>query len=358
MGKWASALGQGVAAVAKVGSEAIDTQMKLDATIAAEQRAADIKLATAERMMAIEEAMRNRAADRFTQLVQKKAGEQVPVETPSIEQTGLTRDSAVAPTDEQPGANFAQDPEQLAKLEQQLQAAAADPSRTEEQRQDARDALSALQAQKAKQKDVNAASVAGKTRDRTALEAARAAMEEAGTTDAAAFAAGTSLWKDAVNRDDKKTEAAAQAREKDADRASRERVAGMQTDARRDIAAAETARKTEADRQRAAAAQARTEALAGGKGPKATALMQNYEFMTTKLGKSQEEAEKLLFQAKDSSEAEKVFKLLQADKFGDLTVEAAFEKVRGIASAGKEPAAPAAGAPKRLKFNPATGNIE
>jgi len=372
MSKWGAALGQGIAAVAKVGTDGIDTQLKLDAAVMAEQRAADIKLNTAERMMAIEEAMRNRAGDRFTAIYKTKMGEEIPVDAPTLEQTGVTRESAVEATADKPGADFAQSPTDLAALEQQLKRAAGNPDATDEQRQDARDALAALQAQKAKQKDVNAASVEGKTRKRTDTEAARAAMEEAAGSDFGAFTAANGAWKDAFAREDKAKDHAIAAADKDADRESREKVAGIQADtrreiageqveARREIAAAETARKTEADQLRYKAAQERVTALAGGKGAKATALMQNYQFLVEKLGKSSQEAEKVLFSAKDSSEAEKVFKLMLADKFGDLTVEDAVAKVRGVTDAVKAPApAPAAAgaAPKRRKYNAATQELE
>jgi hypothetical protein len=352
MSRWGAALASAAGAVANVGVQALDRQMQLEQTIAAEKRAGDMKLDLAERMAAAEEMRKNRAGERFTSVVQSKLAEPVPLEAPSVDDTGITRESAVPAAPGKPGADFAQTPEQLDALEQQFKAILANPNATPEQREDAAGVLAALKAQKAKQQDVNAASVAGKTRQRTKLEARDAALEETGTSDLPAYTAGHSAWKDAIGEETNMRKERAASREKQLDRDSLERRTDMTTSQRAEASAAETARKAEADQLRYKAATERVTALAGGKGAKATALMQNYKFLTENMGKTQEEAEKVLFQAKDSSEAEKVFKLLMADKFNELTPESAFEKVRGINSAASS------GKDKIREWDPTTGKFK
>lgn len=69
MGAWGNAIAQGIGAAAQSGADIIDSRMKVDAAVQAEQRAANIKLDTASRMLAIEEAMKSRAAQRFSAAV-------------------------------------------------------------------------------------------------------------------------------------------------------------------------------------------------------------------------------------------------------------------------------------------------
>lgn len=352
MSRWGAALAGAAGAMANVGVQAIDRQLALEQTIEAEKRAADLKLDLSERMAAAQELRQNRAGERFTKVVQAKLGEQIPLEAPGVDDTGLTRDSAVPATATTPGADFAQTPEQLEALERQYTALLNNPNATPEQREDAAGVLAALKAQKAKQQEVNAAGVAGKTRKRTTIEARDAALEETGATDLPARMAGVSAWKDAMSEETNMRKERAASREKQLDRDSLERRTDMTTSQRAEASAAETARKAEADQLRYKAATERITALAGGKGAKATALMQNYQFLTEKMGKTQEEAEKVLFQAKDSSEAEKVFKMLMADKYGELTPEAAFEKVRGINSAASS------GKDKIREWDPTTGKFK
>lgn len=347
MSRWGSALASAAGAVANVGVEALDRQMKQADNMAAEQRAADMKLSMAERMFAIEEAQRLRAAERFTKMTGAKLGEEVPVEAPGIDQTGIRSESAAPDAPLRVDVN----PENIAEMERVLTSRAQDPNLSEEERADAVAGLAQLEKQKKSQSELNAKSVEGKTRKRSMPEARDAALEAAATTDPGAFIAGQSMWKNAMTdeRADAKDKAAGI--EKDADRKSREKIAGMQVDQRATSTAAETERKAAADQARAAAAKAKAETLAGGNGEKATALMKNYQFLITTMGKTPEQAEKVLFLSKDSSEAEKVFKMLMNDKYGELTPESAVAKVRGIgqaAGAGK----------KRLKLNMETGELE
>lgn len=74
MADWANAIASGIGAAAKSGADSIDQQQRQEAAAIAEQRAADVKLATAERIMAIEEAQKNRAAERFAAIVKNKMG--------------------------------------------------------------------------------------------------------------------------------------------------------------------------------------------------------------------------------------------------------------------------------------------
>lgn len=334
MSNWANALASAAGAAANVGVEGIDRQLKLQDTIDAEQRAADIKLSTQERMLAIEEAAKTRAAERYAAVYQQKLGEDVPMEAASADATGLSDASSTQVTPQGADApvtsSFHGDQGERLKA---MQAVLANPQATDQQKQDAQAVIDGIQAQMKKQGDLNAKDVEGKTRKRTPAEARQAAFDETAGTDAGAFMAGTSMWKDAMNSERKDREDAQAVKDKQLDRESYERRTGMQVEQRANASAAETDRKTQADRERTATAQARIEALAGGKGAKATAMMQNYNFMVDQMGKSPEEAQRLLFQAKDSSELEKVFKILMHDKYGELTPEAALAKVRGIETA-------------------------
>lgn len=65
MADWAYALSQGLAAGANTGADIVGTQMKIVQQTDAEQVAANIKLDTATRMQAIQEAMQARATEKF-----------------------------------------------------------------------------------------------------------------------------------------------------------------------------------------------------------------------------------------------------------------------------------------------------
>lgn len=350
MSRWGSALASAAGAVANVGVEALDRQMKQADQIEAEQRAANLKLSMAERTMAMEEAMKLRAAERFTKMTGAKLGEEVPLEAPGIDKTGIRRESA----GENDQLRVDVNPENIAQMEQVLRSRMQDPNLSEAERAEAKEGLEQLERQKKAQGELNAKSVEGKTRKRSVPEARDAALEAAATTDPGAFIAGQSMWSNAMKDERADAKDKATAAEKDADRSSREKIAGMQVEQRATSTAAETARKAEADKARAAAAQAKAESLAGGKGEKATAMMKNYQFLITTMGKTPEEAEKVLFLSKDSSEAEKVFKMLMNDKYGDLTPESAVEKVRGIGQA----VGSGGSKPQRLKLNIKTGELE
>lgn len=351
MSNWGNAIAGAVGAVANVGSQALDRQLATADKIEAEKRAADLQLDLHQRMAAADEMMKNRAAERFATLTKQKLGEDVPLEAPGVDKTGLTDDSRTEFTTQDGSTASVAFHGDTSDIVKRMQAKLNDPSTSAEDKADARAVLDGIQAQASKQADINAKGVDGKTRKRTVKEARDAAFDEAAVNDAPAFMAGRSMWKDAMqdDRTDAKDKVAQD--DKDADRASREKIAGMTTEQRAKAAA-----------DRAAVARERIESLAGGKGAKATALMQNYEFMVKTMGKTPEEAQQILFHAKDSSEAEKVFKLLMHDKFGEMTPEEAFKKVRGIQTAGggsqPAPAADAKPAGRTRKWNPATQKFE
>lgn len=375
MSNWGNALAGAVGAVANDGAQALGAQMQDSVRADAEQRAADLQLNLHQRMAAADEMMKNRAAERFAALTKQKMAEPVAVDPSSIKNPTLTDASAVditprgaggsAPAagddDEEDGTDtsapagaggtvrVALHGDQSATLKQ-MQAVVDNPKATPEQKQDAQNVIDGISAQIKKQQQLDAS---GKTRSRTVTEARDAALEDAAQNDPSAYIAGQSMWKQAMadeRSDDTEKKSAA---EKAADRASREKIAGMNVDQRRQASA-----------DRMASAQARIEALAGGKGAKATALMQNYNFMTTTMGKSPEEAQRLLFQAKDSSELEKVFKLLMHDKYGEMSTDDALAKVRGVekATGATPPAKLAAGqvptGGRVRTWNPATGKLE
>lgn len=352
MSNWRSALAGAVGAVANVGVGAIDNQIKLDQQIDAEKRAGNLQLDLHQRMAAADEMMKNRAAERFATLTKGKLGEDIPVEAPGVDKTGLTDASAGAEFTSSGGgepmtAAFHGD---QAKTLLEMQAVLRNPNATDEQRQNAKDVIDAISAQTTKQAEVNTKGVAGKTRKRTVAEARDAAFDDAAVNDAPAYIAGQSMWHQAIQdaRTDSKDKVAQD--DKDADRTSREKIAGMNADQRAQAAA-----------ERTAVARERIESLAGGKGAKATALMQNYTFMTTVMGKTPEQAQQILFHAKDSTEAQKVFELIKGDKFGDMSTEDAFKKVRGISdmSGGGTGSNTAPAAPAKVRtWNPKTRKFE
>lgn len=360
MSRWGAAMAGAVGAVANVGVQQIDRNLRMQDQAEAEQRAADLKIDTTTRLMAAQEMAQNRAAERFAALTGDALKEAVPLEAQNVEETGITRDSAMAAGT---GPGFEMAPEKLAKIEADWRAVQNDPNAPAQLKADAAGVLAQIERQRNEQAGLNAKAVDGKTRPRTLAEARSVAFDTAAVTDPAAMAAGTSMWKSAMDTerlDSKEKSSRGETRaEKEADRASRERVAAMQVDARRDIAGAETERKTQADAQRYETSKARIEALAGGKGAKATALMQNVEFLEQR-GETPESIKRFIFNAKDTSELEKSFKLLAADKFGDLTPEMALERVRGIttATATGKTATPFAGGEKIRTWNPATRKFE
>lgn len=184
---WAYAMSQGAAAAAGAGADMIDRQMKEDA----EARAADRKLQDAERLMAIQEAMKNRAAERFASVARTKAGEEVPTEAPSVAQTGLTSGSAqsVGLKDGIQGdASVVQD------IVKRAQETLKNPSATDEQKMHAKGIIEQISSQAEAQGTLNAKSVEGKTRKRSWSEAIQAAREETSLNDPGAFMAGEAMF--------------------------------------------------------------------------------------------------------------------------------------------------------------------
>lgn len=201
MSDFAYALSQGLAAGAKTGGEIVGDQMRIQQQADAEQRAADIKLDTASRMMAIEQAMKTRAAERFSTIAQQKAGEQVPVDPATVNETGITHASgaqAVGMMDYGNGPEAASgisaDPAALRQIVTKYQAVLTDPAATPEQKADAQALLDQIGKQASAQSDINTKAAKGKTRKRTAGESMKAALDDpAALADPEAFMAGTGM---------------------------------------------------------------------------------------------------------------------------------------------------------------------
>lgn len=352
MGRWGEALAGAAGAVANVGAQALDRQLKMQDQADAEQRAADLKIDTASRMMAAEEMMKNRAAERFAAVTQQKLGEPV-VNPDPVEQTGISRESAEAAGT---GSGFDMNAQDLAQLERKAQDTIANPSATAEQKQDAQLLLDQLGRQKKAQGDINLkdATANNKVRTRTTKEARDTAFEATATTDPAAYMAGQGMWKQAMETDRIDTKDAQATKDKQLDRESLERRTGMQVDQRATAAQAETERKSAADKKRDATNRARLEAK-GANARQTTALMQNVAMLEAR-GVPKEQIDDFIFKTKDSSRAEKVFKLMLHDKFGDMSIDDAVKKVDGVESATSTK--PAAGAGKIRTWNPATGKFE
>ena len=337
---WASALSAGLSAGAKAGVDIIDTRMKADAQASAEQRAADTKLDTASRMLAIEDAMKTRAAERFSGVVKDQMGGTVPVEAEPVAKTGLTRDSAVAADPEAgtPGANFQQSPDQIKQIMARAQATVNNPAATDSQREDARGLMAALTAQMASQQELNDKAAEGKTRPRTSDEAQKAALDYTLQNDAPAFIAGTGMLNSA-NKDDL------------ADR----RLAQQAL-----IAKTESDRKERSDNLRHDDAMARLDALTekgSGKNGQPSALRQNVDLLK-ELGYGPDKIEKFIFDKKEISAEDIAAKLLGSDKFGEMTPELAMAKAMAIKNAAKTAPAEGAAGPKKLTYDPATGKFK
>jgi hypothetical protein len=348
MSNWGSALAGAFGAVANVGAQALDRQLATQDKIEAEQRAANLQLDLHERMAASDEMRKNRAAERFATITQQKLGEDVPLEAADVNKTGISRESADAAGT---GPGFDMNPQALTQLEQNAKAILANPNATEEQKQDAAGILAQLERQKKAQGEINTKDAEGKTRKRTLNEARDAAFADAAVNDAPAFMAGQSMWHQPMQdaRQDAKDKTAQD--DKDADRASREKIAGMSVEQRRQAAA-----------DRDATNRARIEAIAGGKGAKATALMQNVKMLEER-GYPKDAIDRFIFQTKDSSEAEKVFKMLTGNnnKYGELSLEDAVKQVRAIEQAtGGQPggSSSSSGGGKVRTWNPKTGKLE
>lgn len=346
MADWANALASGLAAGAKAGVDIIDTNMKASAAADAEQRAADLKLDTNTRMLAIEDAMKTRAAERFSGVVKDKMGDQVPVEAAPVSKTGLTRESA-GDFEVEPGkvigANFQQSPEQVKAILAQAQGTVDNPNATDQQRADARDLMAAITAQSEAQAGTNALAVKGKTRARTSDEAQTAALDDTLQNDAPAFIAGTGMLNTANKQD---------MEQKRLD--SREKIARAESDRKERTASAALDQKDRAAELRYDAMIERIDALgSGGKAGSKSALRQNVELLK-ELGFGPDKIEKFIFDKKEISEEDLTAKIMASDKFGDMTVEQAAAKAKAIKSAATPSKPPGGTAPKTLTYDPTT----
>jgi hypothetical protein len=338
-----------VGAAAATGAGIIGDQMKQQQAIEAEQRAADIKLDLAQRMAAADEMMKNRAAERFTSVVKQKAGEDVPVEAPSVAQTGVTpaAGQAAGYTDvdgTQVGSTLKDSPEELKRRLAAVTAAVNNPNLSDEQRIQAKELLAALQAQMGAQSDINAKSVDGKTRKRSFAEAGQAALEETAMSDPGAAFAGAGMLS-AIGKVDATDRAAALKEKLAKDEGERkERIAQAHDDSREAIAQTRL--------------EAMMERLGGGKNGAKSAMVQNLEWLKANLGFTDAQLTDFVTEKKHTSAEDIAAKLLAADKFGDLTPETAMEKATKLVQARDKlqasPAPAAAGAaPKPAPGKPA-----
>jgi hypothetical protein len=194
------ALSKGVAAAAKTGSDFAGQQLKEEA----EARAADRKLQDAERLMAIQEAMENRAAERFASVVKQRSGEEVPLEAPGLAETGLTQGSAQAMGLKD---GIQGDASTVNSILQTAKDTLSNPTATEAQKMQAQELIAQIEGQMGAQGNLNAKSVEGKTRKRTVNEAARVALEDTLLNDPAAYKAGKDLLYDKADVEAAKQEA-------------------------------------------------------------------------------------------------------------------------------------------------------
>lgn len=339
MSDWANALLSGIGAAANTGAGIIGDQMKQDAAALAEQRAADVKLDTAQRLMAMEEAMKTRAAERFSGTVKAKMGEQLPVDAQTVQQTGITSDSAKVLGK----FDFGNGPEDATgitggadKIKTMLKSAIAasnNPDLTDAQRSDARGLADQLGAQVIEQDRLNKEAVDGKTRTRTIGEARQAALDDTLQNDPGAFIAGTGMLGSIMK--DEATQRAADLKERlatsEADR--KERQANADRDSREAIAADRDAQREKAADQRYEAMMARIEAgFSGGKGNK-SALIQNMEWLRDNLKWTPDQLADYVTEKKHLAPEDIAAKLLSADKFGELTPETAMQRATQLVKA-------------------------
>lgn len=345
MADWAYALSQGIAGAAQTGAGIIDAQMKDTAQANAEQRAADVKLDTQSRMMAIEDAMKTRAAERFSGVVKAKMGEEVPAAGDPVSKTGITHASGAAAlagrtVNGEQAVGLEADPATLQKYSAWANATLSNPDATAGQKEDARALMEQIGQQATEQSAINAKAAGGKTRHRTMDEAQQAALEDTLQNDAPAFMAGTGML-GAANKTDLE----------DKKMASREKIAKTESD-----------RKERADNLRYDALMARIDAAAEGRAGKSgsvSALRQNVD-MLKELGYGPDKIEKFIFDKKEIPVEDIAAKLLASDKFGEMSPEQATAKAMAIKTSaaklsGASPAgAPGGSAPKPLTYDPTT----
>lgn len=283
----------------------------------ADKRAADLKLETHERLMAIEESFKNRAAEKFSGVARSKMEEQIPVPPEPV--TSLSKGSANA-IGKQDGMQG-----NVGSMRAKLNAVLSNPVEmqrlkwTDQQKQQAQELLAQLDAQTGAQKDINAQAVEGKTRSRTLDEAKRAALEETFLNDPSAYMAGKGM----LAGDDKADLEERKMAQKD-----------KHEQARLD-------QKDRSDDNRFEMLMARIEAgFGGGKNNGPTALMQNAEYLK-KLGYSTDKIDKFIFEKKEISLEDIATKILAEDKFGEVTPQQAAQKARALRDALQStPAAP------------------
>jgi hypothetical protein len=356
MSDWANALMTGLGAAAQTGAGIIGDQMKQDAALQAEQRAADIKLDTAQRMMAMEEAMKSRAAERFSSMVKTKAGEELPVDAPTVPQTGITRASADAAGT---GPGFAMDATEAAATIRRFQAVRDNPNATDEQKADAQGVIDQLTRQVDAQVDLNNKSVEGKTRKRSPMEAAHAALDDALQNDPLAYIAGTGMLGSVLK--DEATQRAADLKERlataEADR--KERQANADRDSREAIAEGRDAQREKAADQRFEAMMKRLEVgFNGGKSGK-SAMVQNLEWLRDNLKWTPDQLADYVTEKKHLAPEDIAAKLLSADKFGELTPETAMQRATQLVKARDSIGASGSSSStsKTLTYDPKTGKF-
>jgi hypothetical protein len=381
MSDWANALMSGLGAAANTGANIIGEQMKQDAALQAEQRAADIKLDTQERIMAMEQAMKARAAERFSSIVKDQMGTPVPVSAPTWQSTGLTDASTIHAGDQLPGANASSDDDEdggqpsgntapvgisfhgdatkIAGIMKTWTAVLNDPNATPEQKEAAKAIVEGLPQQIAKQQQINADSVAGKTRAPTIEEATESAKNWALQNDATAYIAGTGMLDSAEKNDLQErrlTLAEKQAQQKAASDQAR-------MDSNERIAAGHDAQREQAADQRFQALMAKLDAGANGGKSGKSAMVQNLEWMRDNLNFTPQQLTDYVTEKKHLAPEDIAAKLLSADKFGELTPETAMQramqlvKARDAMDAGGQGGASSSSTSKVLNYDPKTGKF-
>jgi hypothetical protein len=313
MANFGYALSKGLEAGLNTGAGLIANSIKEDDRIAAEDRAANRQLATEERLLAIREAAKSRAYERFSSIMRTKQGEEVPQEPASVAETGLTAEGAQAAGLQDGIQGGAGEVGRLAKLAKDT---LANPTATEAQKADARGLIEQLTQQGKAQAGANAQAVEGKTRKRTFDEVVDASREEAALTDPTAFVAGEGMF--AADRKDKRDEQklAAQERIKRAELEQKDRA-----EAGKD--------RRHADQMEAIYARIDASTKSGGD---KTALIQNAEYLKT-LGYSDDKIEKFIFEKKEIPLEDIAAKIMAADKLGEMTPQQAAQKAIALRDA-------------------------
>jgi hypothetical protein len=360
MGDWANALMTGIGAAANTGASIIGDEMKEQQRIDAEQRAADTRLDTEQRLMAMKEAMGARAAERFSNVVKAKASEELPVEAQTVPQTGITRDSANAVGT---GPGFEMDATKAAATIRQWQAVRDNPNATPEQKADAEGIIAQITRQVDAQVELNNKAVEGKTRKRTTSEAAHAALDETLQSDPLAYIAGTGMLGSVLK--DEATTKAADLKERlaaaEADRKERQAKEDRESAERR--AAGHDEQRDRAAELRFEAMMQRLEAGQSGKSGQKSAMVQNLEWLRDNLGFTPEQLGDYVTEKKHLAPEDIAAKLLSADKFGDLTPETAMERAMQLVAArdklakGGSSSSSSSSTGKTLNYDPKTGKF-